>query len=89
MLIKLGSKWRIEGFRDDVSPTFSRKLFFLGFVPGALIEIVRFASLGDPAEVRVRRTSYALRRCELASSDHRFGTVPRISTITSISWRPR
>jgi len=66
MLIKPGSKWRIEGFRDDVSPTFSRKLFSLGFVPGALIEIVRFAPLGDPAEVRVRRTSYALRRSELA-----------------------
>ncbi|RPD97831.1 iron transporter [Candidatus Pantoea deserta] len=66
MLIKPGSQWRIEGYRDDVSPVFSRKLFSLGLVPGALIEIVRLAPLGDPAEVRIRRTSYALRKSELA-----------------------
>ncbi len=66
MLITPGSKWRIEGFRDDVSRTFSRKLFSLGLVPGALIEIVRLAPLGDPAEVRVRHTSYALRKADLA-----------------------
>lgn len=66
MLIKPGSRWRIEGFRDDISPQFSRKLFSLGLVPGALIDIVRLAPLGDPAEVRIRRTSYALRKAELA-----------------------
>ena len=66
MLIKAGSQWRIEGYRDDMSPLFSRKLFSLGLVPGALIEIVRLAPLGDPAEVRVRHTSYALRKSELA-----------------------
>lgn len=40
--------------------------FSLGFVPGAVIDIVRFAPLGDPAEVRIRHTSYALRKSELA-----------------------
>lgn len=61
-----GSKWRIEGFRDEISRTFSRKLISLGLTPGAQIEIVRLAPLGDPAEVRVRHTSYALRKAELA-----------------------
>ncbi|MEZ3500420.1 FeoA domain-containing protein [Pantoea sp. KPR_PJ] len=66
MLIKPGSTWHIEGYQDDISPQFSRKLFSLGLVPGALIEVVRLAPLGDPAQVRVRRTSYALRKSELA-----------------------
>lgn len=65
MLITPGSQWRITGFRNDLSELFSRKLFSLGFVPGAVIDIVRFAPLGDPAEVRIRHTSYALRKSEL------------------------
>ena len=66
MLIKPGTQWRITGFQSDLSRLFSRKLFSLGFVPGAVIDIVRFAPLGDPAEVRSRHTSYALRKSELA-----------------------
>ena len=62
MLIKPGTQWRITGFQSDLSRLFSRKLFSLGFVPGAVIDIVRFAPLGDPAEVRIRHTSYALRK---------------------------
>ena len=66
MLIKPGSQWRITGFRSDLSELFRRNLLSLGFVPGAVIDIVRFAPLGDPAEVRLSHSSYALRKAELA-----------------------
>lgn len=66
MLIKPGSQWRITGFRNDLSELFRRKFLSLGLVPGAVIDIVRLAPLGDPAEVRLRHSSYALRKADLA-----------------------
>ncbi len=39
-----------------------RRMLDMGFVPGAEVEVVREAPLGDPAEFRVKGTAVALRR---------------------------
>ncbi len=47
-------------------PAASRRLFDLGFVPGAEVECVRRAPLGDPAVYRVADYEIALRRGQAA-----------------------
>jgi ferrous iron transport protein A len=39
-----------------------KRLFALGFVPGAVIEAVRAAPLGDPVEYRVKGCNISLRK---------------------------
>jgi ferrous iron transport protein A len=50
---------RVEG----VGPV-ARRLMEMGIVPGARVEVVREAPLGDPVEVRVMSYHLALRRNE-------------------------
>jgi Fe2+ transport system protein FeoA len=39
----------------------------LGFVPGALVEVIRKAPLGDPVQYRIRGTRISIRRAEADS----------------------
>ncbi|MBT2678892.1 ferrous iron transport protein A [Bacillus sp. ISL-35] len=41
-----------------------RRLLDLGFVPGAIVEVVRKSPLGDPIAFRVSNTTIALRKDE-------------------------
>lgn len=41
-----------------------RRLMELGLVPGTDVEVVRFAPLGDPVELRVRGVHLSIRRSE-------------------------
>lgn len=41
-----------------------RRLFDLGFVPGATVEVIRKSPLGDPIAFRVSQTLIALRKEE-------------------------
>jgi ferrous iron transport protein A len=41
-----------------------RRLLDLGFVAGALVEVIRKSPLGDPIAFRVSQTTIALRREE-------------------------
>ncbi len=41
-----------------------RRLLDLGFVPGAIVEIIRKSPLGDPIAFRVSQTTIALRKEE-------------------------
>ncbi|MEE3955832.1 ferrous iron transport protein A [Peribacillus frigoritolerans] len=41
-----------------------RRLLDLGFVPGAVVEVLRKSPLGDPIAFRVSQTSIALRKEE-------------------------
>ncbi|MDQ0219959.1 ferrous iron transport protein A [Peribacillus cavernae] len=41
-----------------------RRLLDLGFVPGAVVEVVRKSPLGDPIAFRVSQTTIALRKEE-------------------------
>ncbi len=42
----------------------TQRLFELGFTPGQSVQVVRFAPLGDPMQIRIRGFSIALRRNE-------------------------
>jgi len=48
----------------NIQGTMRRRLLDLGFVPGAMIEVVRRSPLGDPIAYRVSGTSVALRKEE-------------------------
>lgn len=50
-----------------VRPPSSRRLLALGLRPGARVEVVLAAPLGDPLEVRVGEALLLLRRKEAAS----------------------
>jgi len=44
-----------------------KRLVEMGVLPGVVVEVVRFAPLGDPMEVRIRGMSLSLRRREASS----------------------
>ena len=48
----------------NLSPESRPRLMELGLVPGTSVELVRFAPLGDPVEIRVRGYHLTLRKHE-------------------------
>ena len=42
----------------------TQRLSELGFTPGQFVQVVRFAPLGDPMQIRIRGFNIALRRNE-------------------------
>ena len=60
--LKTGEAAQIDG----IEPGFphSERFLELGFTAGASVEILRKAFLGDPIEIRVRGTRYALRKSD-------------------------
>lgn len=59
------SKGRVK--RIALPPESHRRLMEMGVTRGAEIEVVRFAPLGDPIEVRVRGYNLSLRRSEASA----------------------
>ncbi|MCY4040298.1 MAG: FeoA family protein [Gammaproteobacteria bacterium] len=57
---------RVRGFVDEDSP-YAKRLQSLGFTPGALVEFIRKAPLGDPVQLRVRGARVALRKSEISA----------------------
>ncbi len=60
-----GSSARITGYTTSAG-NFRRKLLALGLMPGTLIEVSRFAPLGDPMQIQLRGGSVSLRKQEAA-----------------------
>lgn len=48
----------------NVEGVMRRRLLDLGFVPGAVVEVIRKSPLGDPVAFRVHQTVIALRKEE-------------------------
>ncbi|MDN4075794.1 FeoA family protein [Fictibacillus terranigra] len=48
----------------EIEGVMRRRLLDLGFVQGALVEVIRKSPLGDPIAFRVSQTSIALRKEE-------------------------
>lgn len=61
--ISVGSSAKVLGFSKD-NHSFRRKLLSMGLTPGAIIEVVRIAPLGDPLQLSVRGVSLTLRHNE-------------------------
>lgn len=62
---EVGSKAKILSL--DLAPESRQRLMEMGLTAGAQIEVVRFAPLGDPMEIKVRGYFLSLRRSEAGS----------------------
>ncbi|MGV6481272.1 FeoA domain-containing protein [Pantoea agglomerans] len=65
MAINMGSTYRILGYKASVNPAWRQKLLTMGMLPGAVIEIIRVAPMGDPVQISTRRVSLAVRQRDL------------------------
>ncbi len=48
----------------NVPPASRSRLMEMGLLVGTKVELVRFAPLGDPVEIKVRGYNLTLRKCE-------------------------
>ena len=62
--LERGDRARVVSYGDDVAASTVRRLFDLGIVPGAEVEMVRRAPLRDPVIFRVADYEIALRSAE-------------------------
>jgi ferrous iron transport protein A len=61
--LDVGDRGRVIGYAEG-GRAYRKKLLSMGLTPGIEIEVVRFAPMGDPVEIRVRGTSVSLRKHE-------------------------
>lgn len=66
--LQIGDSAKVAGFNQS-GGSYRRKLLALGLTPGATIDIVRVAPMGDPVEIRVRGCNISLRKEEAAALD--------------------
>ena len=62
--LPLGQRGRVTGF--DLPPEHRQRLLEMGLTVGAEFEVVRFAPLGDPIDIKVRGYHLSLRKREAA-----------------------
>jgi Fe2+ transport system protein FeoA len=60
----VGQRGRVTGF--DLPPEPKQRLLEMGMTVGCEFEVVRFAPLGDPLELKVRGYHLSLRKVEAA-----------------------
>ena len=60
--LAIGGRGRVTGF--DLPPEHRQRLLEMGLTVGAEFEVVRFAPLGDPMEIKVRGYHLSLRKNE-------------------------
>jgi ferrous iron transport protein A len=64
--LQIGDSAKVAGFSQR-GGGYRRKLLALGLTPGARIDIVRVAPMGDPVEIRIRGCNISLRKEEAAA----------------------
>ena len=62
--LAVGQKARIAGF--SLPPESRSRLFEMGLTMGAEVELIRFAPMGDPIDIKVRGYHLSLRKREAA-----------------------
>ncbi|OAI53580.1 iron transporter FeoA [Planctomycetaceae bacterium SCGC AG-212-F19] len=62
--LQTGQRGRVEAVR--ATGTLEQRLLEMGLLEGEVIEVVGFAPLGDPMEIRLRDYRLSLRRQEAA-----------------------
>jgi Fe2+ transport system protein FeoA len=63
-VLKIGEKARVLSF--DLPPEHRQRLLEMGLTVGAEFEVVRFAPLGDPIDIKVRGYHLSLRKKDAA-----------------------
>jgi ferrous iron transport protein A len=61
--LKVGDRARVTGYTQD-DASYRHQLLALGLTPGAQIDVVRLAPLGDPMQIRVRGSTLFLRKAD-------------------------
>ncbi len=61
--LKPGESARVTGYASE-DASYRHQLLALGLTPGAQVEVVRFAPLGDPMHIRVRGSALFLRKAD-------------------------
>jgi ferrous iron transport protein A len=61
--LSVGDRGQVAGYGEG-GRAYRKKLLSMGLTPGAELEVVRVAPMGDPVEIRVRGTSVSLRKGE-------------------------
>ncbi|PTD95099.1 FeoA family protein [Pseudothauera lacus] len=61
--LSVGDRAKVCGFSAAGGP-YRRKLLSMGLTPGAELQVVRVAPMGDPVEIRVRGFALTLRKNE-------------------------
>lgn len=61
--LSVGDRGQVTGY-DEGGRAYRKKLLSMGLTPGAELEVVRVAPMGDPVQIRVRGTSVSLRKGE-------------------------
>lgn len=61
--LAVGDRARVSGF-SEAGGAYRRKLLSMGLTPGAELEIMRVAPMGDPVQIRVRGFALTLRKDE-------------------------
>jgi len=64
--LRVGDHAKVAGF-SATGGGYRRKLLALGLTPGAQINILRVAPMGDPVEIHVRGSNLSLRKEEAAA----------------------
>jgi len=59
--LKPGESGAITGYADTAPP---RRLMEMGMLPGSDLELVRFAPLGDPIDIKIRGFHLSIRKSE-------------------------
>lgn len=62
--LPLGQRGRVVGF--DLPPEHRQRLLEMGLTVGAEFQVVRFAPLGDPIDIKVRGYHLSLRKLDAA-----------------------
>lgn len=60
--LRRGQRAMIIGVDEALEPAWGRRMVDLGFAPGATVEFIRRAPLGDPRVFRIADYEVALRR---------------------------
>ncbi|HAG75289.1 MULTISPECIES: FeoA family protein [unclassified Thauera] len=61
--LEVGDRAKVSGFAE-ADGAYRRKLLSMGLTPGAELQVVRVAPMGDPVEIRVRGFALTLRKGE-------------------------
>ena len=62
--MKVGEKGRIASY--DLAGDLKARLFEMGLTPGVEVQLIRFAPLGDPMQIKLRGYHLSLRKKEAA-----------------------
>ncbi len=60
--LKPGERGRVVGWTQPYPPA---RLLEMGVLPGSIVEVIRFAPLGDPIDIKIKGYHLSVRKSEV------------------------